>query len=49
MEADMGIVEDFYRALADSQEPHGAEFDAIIYPQLWDLYEDYELVFYWGA
>ena len=46
----MGIVEDFYAALSDSQEPLGAEFESVLYANLWDLYETDDAQFvYWGA
>jgi hypothetical protein len=46
----MDEIQEFYSAIAAAQEPHGAEFETITYPQLWDLYETDDVQFvYWGA
>lgn len=35
-----GLVTEFYAALLGQQEPLGAEFEKILYENLWELYDD---------
>jgi hypothetical protein len=46
----MDAIQEFYAGLAASQESLGAEFESILYANLWELYEtDDDPIVYWGA